>query len=153
MKLFFFFIITFILYPSKDFPYRPPSAPPTPCNTGISETGTRGIYFEKYAPVTDINPTSPKIRVRTAFGQIQRSSDSGRLGITRIPEEASHGHVMPSLPHSSIKIGKFYGTNCTVVFNKTIILVLNLSGDTILTGWSEKLVLGSGVSIYTRSPA
>jgi hypothetical protein len=58
--------------------------------------------------------------------------------VPSLPQDSMVGHVMPTFLHSLIGLGPFADQDCTIVFNKTTVMVYDASGRTILAGWREQ---------------
>jgi hypothetical protein len=48
------------------------------------------------------------------------------------------GHVMPSFPHTLIRLGPFADLGCQIVFTKMAVSVTHPDGHSILEGWQEQ---------------
>ena len=73
----------------------------------IADTGTSGHYFTASAPVADINPSAPRITIRTAVGSPHTSTATAQLALDTLPSpQARSGHIIPGFTDSLISIGK-----------------------------------------------
>jgi hypothetical protein len=120
------------------------SSTPSSCNptnlptshTGITDSGTSGIYFASNTLVANLNPTAPSIGVRVANSLPVRSVASATLASApSLPPVAMQGHVMPSFPHTLISLGPFANLSCQIVFSKHAVLVIHPDGHSILDVW------------------
>jgi len=65
------------------------SPPPIPDkDTGIANTGASGFYFWPDAPIKNVDPAAPPIKVGTATGQPQRSMTTADiLQLPQLPSD------------------------------------------------------------------
>ena len=109
------------------------------CDTGIADSESSEIYFSLDAPLTIIYPMPPKAHVDTATGTIQHSVGRGKISIPQISEEIQTVHLIPTLKHTIIVIGKICDANCKVTFTKDDVAVYDKQDKPILKGWRERI--------------
>ena len=101
----------------------------------IADTGDSDHYFTASAPVANINPSAPRITIRTAAGAPHTSSASAQLALDTLPSsQASTGHIVPGFTHSLLSIGKLCDAGCTATFTQQSLTVTNAHGLPILLG-------------------
>jgi hypothetical protein len=105
---------------SSDCNRNPPTS--TQLQTGIADSGASGFFFAPGTPVANYNPAVPKVGVWVANGCPESSVASATLAsVPSLPQDSMVGHVMPTFPHSLIRLGPFANQDCTIVFNKTTV--------------------------------
>ena len=113
--------------------------PPLPLlDTAIVGSGSRGIYLDKGAPFTNINPSYPTICVGTATGQFQQSSTACTFALPQLPTAASKGHILPVFTHSLVGVGTLCDAKCTIVFTKSSATMFDPQDKAVLTSWRER---------------
>ena len=114
-----------------------PSSPNIP-DTGIVDYRATDIYFAADAPIVNINPSDPTVKVDTATGKKQQSTGTGDLNLPQIPSGLPiTGHIMPGFRHTLIGVGPLCDADCTVAFTSEAVIVRDIQGMTVLTGWRE----------------
>ena len=89
--------------------------------------------------MVNIDCADPKVTVGTATGQTQRSTGTGKLNLPKLPANFSvTGHIIPVFRHTLIGVGPLYDADCTVTFTNAAVLVRDLHGNPVLTGWQEQ---------------
>ena len=86
--------------------------------------------------MVNIDRTAPKVTVVTATGQTQLSTGTGELNLPNLPSNfQATGHIMPGFRHTLIGVGPLCDADCTVTFTSTAVVVRDLQGNPVLTGW------------------
>ena len=104
--------------------------------TGIVDSGATEIYICADASMVNIDRAAPKVTVGTATGQTQLSTGTGKLNLPKLPADFPvTGHIMPGFRHTLIGVGPLCDADCTVTFTSAAIVVRNMHGNPVLTGW------------------
>ena len=115
---------------------QPTLAPLLPLiDTAIVDSGSRGVYLDKGAPFTNINPSDSTICVGTATGQVQQSAALCTLALPQLPTAVYKGHILSIWMHSLVGVGTICDANCTVVFAKYSFTMFDPQEKVILTVW------------------
>ena len=89
--------------------------------------------------MVNIDRDAPKVTVRTATGQTQRSTGTGKLNLPKLPANFPvTGHIMLGFKHTLIGVGSLCDADCTVTFTSTDVVDRDLHGNLVLTGWQEQ---------------
>ena len=89
--------------------------------------------------MVNIDRDAPKVTVRTATGQTQRSTGTGELNLPKLPANFPvTGHIMLGFRHTLIGVGPICDADCTVTFKSAAVVVPDLHGNLLLTGWRKK---------------
>ena len=89
--------------------------------------------------MVNIDCAAPKVTVGTATGQTQLSTGTGELNLPKIPANFPvTGHIMPGFRHTLIGVGPLCDADCTVTFTSAAVVVRDLHGNPVLTGWREQ---------------
>ena len=119
-------------------PDKPLPSSPDITATFIVDTRATDIYFAADAPIVNINPSDPTVKVDTATGKKQQSTGTGDLNLPQIPSGLPiTGHIMPGFRHTLIGVGPLCDADCTVTFTSEAVIVRDIQGMTVLTGWRE----------------
>ena len=82
---------------------------------------------------------APNVTVGTATGKTQLSTGTGELNLPKLPANfAVTGHIMPGFRHTLIGVGPLCDADCTVTFTSAAVVVRDLHGNPVLTGWREQ---------------
>ena len=99
------------------------------------DSGASGFYVIPGAPVSDIDPSAPRVRLGTAAaGQLQESTARCRIPIKGMPSDL-FAHIMPGFQHSLLGIGIMCDKDCKVLFTKRRVTIYDKNGTPFLTGW------------------
>ena len=86
-----------------------------------------------------IDRAAPKVTVGTATGQTQRSTGTGKLNSPKLPANFPiTGHIILGFKHTLIGVGPICGADCKVTFTSAAVVVRDLHGNLVLTGWREQ---------------
>ena len=113
-----------------------PTLPPniTPSDTGITDTGDRGIYLIPKAPCANINPTTLQVVVGIDGGPPHSSSASCNVNI---PIPVTKIHLMSNFLHNMMGIGPLCDHGCCVLFEKKSATPPPKDDTIILRVWRE----------------
>ena len=82
---------------------------------------------------------TPKVTVGTDTRQTQRSTDTVKLNLPKLPANFPViGHIMPGFKHTLIGVGPLCDADCTVTFTSADVLVWDMHGNPVLTGRREQ---------------
>ena len=96
------------------------------------------IYFAAYAPIVNVNLSSPSVKEGTATGQTQQSTGTGGLNLPQLPSGFPlTGHIIPGFSHTLIGVGPLCDADCTVTFTHESVIVRDMRGTPVLTRWRE----------------
>jgi hypothetical protein len=105
-------------------------------HTGIPNSGSSGFYFSCGDRVASYNPRALTVGIMVANRCPEHSVASATLAsISALPPATMSGQVMPSFPHTLIKLGPFADQGCKIVFDKTLVTIFHPNGHPILKGW------------------
>ena len=103
---------------------------------GIVDSGDTDIYFSADAPMVNIDRAAPKVTIGTATGQTQLSTVTGEINLPKLHANFPvTGHIMPGFRHTLIDVGPLCDADCTVIFTSAAVIVRDLHGNPVLTGW------------------
>ena len=95
--------------------------------------------------MVNIDHDAPKVTVGMATGQTQRSTGTGKLNLSKLPANFPFtGHIMPGFRHNLIDEVPLCDADCTVTFTSAAVVVRDLHGSPVLTGWKEQ----AGLSLW-----
>ena len=117
-------------------------------NTSIilkADTGASGNYIRLKDAIILKNKklmkTGPKVRLPN--NSVITSTTEGYLPFNNLPKNATQAHIFPDIKSASLlSIGQLCDSNCTAIFTKTDLTVLNEAQDPVLNGivsFSNKL--------------
>ena len=88
--------------------------------------------------MVNIDRAAPKVTVSMATGQTQLSTGTGELNLPKLPANFPvTGHTMPGFRHTLIGVGPLCDADCTVTFTSAAVVVRDMHGNPVLTGWRE----------------
>jgi hypothetical protein len=108
-----------------------------PQDTAIVDLGASGFYVIPGAPVSDIDPSAPRVSVGTvAAGQLHKSTARCKIPLKGMPPDL-FARSMRGFQHSLLDIGIMCDKDCKVLFTKRCVAIYDKNGKPFLTGWRE----------------
>ena len=109
-------------------------------NTAIilkADTGASGNYIRLKDAIIlknkKLTKTGPKVRLPN--NSVITSTTEGYLPFNNLPKNATQAHIFPDIKSASLlSIGQLCDSNCTAIFTKTDLTVLNEAHDPVLNG-------------------
>ena len=103
----------------------------------IADAGATGHFLLPGTPVIDVMPATKPISINLPDGSVIRSTHTCRLNIPWLPEEATKGHIVPGLAHTSlVSISVLCDAGCRVEYDEGQCRV-NYRGRTVWHGGRE----------------
>ena len=106
------------------------------------DSGATQLYIAPTTPHGPPDTSADTIKVGTANGQVETSSEKDTLLIPQLEADSpTNGYIIPSLTDTLIGVGHICDAKRTVIFKTKDVTVLSPEGKKILTGRREKKLL------------